>query len=146
MVNMYHSFLIHSSGRRILTPCTTREVLVSVLMLMVLIFFELYVVVQSLSRVRLLETPWTAAHQASISITNCRSLLKLMSIESVMPSNHIILCHPLLLLPSTLPNIRSFLSHISYMSLYILSIKYVLSVYHIFVKYFSSLLLNFSHV
>ena len=146
MVYMYHRFLIHSSGRRILTPCTTREVLVSVLMLMALIFCELYVVVQSLSCVRLLETPWTAAHQASVSITNCRSLLKLMSIESVMPSNHIILCHPLLLLPSTLPNIRSFLSHISYMSLYILSIKYVLSVYHIFVKYFSSLLLNFSHV
>ena len=143
---MYHRFLIHSSGRRILTPCTTREVLVSVLMLMALVFFELYVVVQSLSCVRLLETPWTAAHQASVSITNCRSLLKLMSIESVMPSNHIILCHPLLLLPSTLPSIRSFLSHISYMSLYILSIKCVLSVYHIFVKYFSSLLLNFSHV
>ena len=53
--------------------------------------------VQSLSRVRLSVIPWTAARQASLSITNPQSLLKLMSIESVMPSNHLILCHPLLL-------------------------------------------------
>ena len=53
--------------------------------------------VQSLSRVRLFATPWTAARQASLSITNSQSLLKLMSIASVMPSNHLILCHPLLL-------------------------------------------------
>ena len=53
-------------------------------------------------------TPWTAAHQASLSITNSRSLLKLMSIESVMPSNHLILCHPLFLLPSVFPRIRVF--------------------------------------
>ena len=53
-------------------------------------------------------TPWTAAHQASLSITNSWSLLKLMSIESVMPSNHLILCHPLLLLPSNFPGIRVF--------------------------------------
>ena len=53
-------------------------------------------------------TPWTAAHQACQSITNSRSLLKLMSIELVMPSNHLILCHPLLLLPSIVPNIRGF--------------------------------------
>ena len=64
--------------------------------------------VQSLSCVRLFETPWTAAHQASLSITNSRSLLKLMSIESVMPSNHLILCCPLLLPPSTFPSIRVF--------------------------------------
>ena len=64
--------------------------------------------VQSLSCVRLFVTPWTAAHQASLSITNCRSLLKLMSIESVMPSNHLILCHLLLLLPSIFPSIRVF--------------------------------------
>ena len=63
---------------------------------------------QSLSRVRLFATPWTAACQASLSITNSQSLLKLMSIESVMPSSHLILCHPLLLLPSTLPSIRVF--------------------------------------
>ena len=57
-----------------------------------------------------LETPWTAAHQASLSITNSQSLLKLMSIKSVMPSNHLILCHPLLLLPSIFPSIRVFSS------------------------------------
>ena len=64
--------------------------------------------VQSLSHVRLFATPWTAACQASLSIANSRSLLKLMSIESVMPSNHLILCHPLLLLPSIFPSIRVF--------------------------------------
>ena len=56
--------------------------------------------VQSLSHVRLFVTPWTVARQAPLSITNSRSLLELMSIESVMPSNHLILYHPLLLLPS----------------------------------------------
>ena len=64
--------------------------------------------VQALSHVRLFATPWTEAHQASLSITNSRSLPKLTSIESVRPSNHLILCHPLLLLPSILPNIRVF--------------------------------------
>ena len=64
--------------------------------------------VQSLSRVRLSVTPWTAACQASLSITSSRSLLKLMSVESAMPSNHLILCHPLLLLPSIFPSIRVF--------------------------------------
>ena len=64
--------------------------------------------VQSLSHVWLFATPWTTAHQASLSITNSRSLLKLMSIELVMPSNHLILCHPLLLLPSICPSIRVF--------------------------------------
>ena len=63
--------------------------------------------VQSLSRVRLFATPWTAAHQASLSITNSRSLLKLMSFELVMPSNHLILCCPLLP-PSIFPSIRVF--------------------------------------
>ena len=63
--------------------------------------------VQSLSRVQLFSTPWTAACQASLSITNSQSLLKLMSIESVMPSNHLILCCPLLL-PSIFPSIRVF--------------------------------------
>ena len=66
--------------------------------------------VQSLSCVRLFSTPWTAARQASLSITNSRSLLKLMSIESMMPSNHLILCCPLLLLPSIFPSIRVFSS------------------------------------
>ena len=64
--------------------------------------------VKSLSYVRLFMTPWTTARQASLSITNSRSLLKLMSIESVMPSKHLILCHPLLLLPSIFPSIRVF--------------------------------------
>ena len=64
--------------------------------------------VQSLSRVRLFATPWTAAHQASLSITNSQSLLKLMSISSVMPSHHLILCRPLLLLPQFLPASESF--------------------------------------
>ena len=64
--------------------------------------------VQTLSRVRLFVTPWTAAHQASLSITKSWSLLKLMRIQSVMPSNHLILCHPLLLLPSIFPSIRVF--------------------------------------
>ena len=62
--------------------------------------------IQLLSCVQLFATPWTAAHQASLSITNSWSLLKLLSIESVMPSNHLILCHPLLLLPSIFPSIR----------------------------------------
>ena len=66
--------------------------------------------VQLLSRVRLFVTPWMAARQASLSITNSRSLLKLMSIESVMPSGHFILCHPLLLLPPIPPSIRVFSS------------------------------------
>ena len=64
--------------------------------------------VQSLSCVQLFGTPWTAARQASLFITNSRSLPKLMSIESLMPSNHLILCCPLLLLPSIFPNIRVF--------------------------------------
>ena len=64
--------------------------------------------VQSLSHVRLFVTPWITACQASLSITNSRSLLKLMSIELVMPSNHLILCHPFLLLPSIFPSIRIF--------------------------------------
>ena len=63
---------------------------------------------QSLSHVQLFVTPWTAAHQASLSTTNCQSLLKLMSIESVMPSNHLILCRPLLLPPSSFPASGSF--------------------------------------
>ena len=64
--------------------------------------------VQSLSHIWLFATPWTAAHQASLTITNSQSLLKLMSIESVMPSNHLILCHPLLLPPSIFPASVSF--------------------------------------
>ena len=70
--------------------------------------------VQLLSHVQLFATPWTAAGQASLSITNSPSLVKLMSIKSVMPSNYLTLCHPLLLLPSILPRIRVF-SNFSYL-------------------------------
>ena len=79
---------------------TTREVPV------LTVFNDSCVSVQSLSCVGLFVTPWTAACQASLSITNSQSLLKLKSIESVMPSNHLILCHPLL--PSIFPSIRVF--------------------------------------
>ena len=81
------------------TDWPTREVLI--------LLFHLFVV-QSLSRVWLFSTPWTAVCQASLSFTISWSLLKLTSIESVMPSNHLILCCPLLLLPSIFPNIRVF--------------------------------------
>ena len=64
------------------------------------------VVVQSFSSVQLFATPWTAARQASLSFTISQSLLKLMYIKSVMPSNHFVLCRPLLLLPSIFPSIR----------------------------------------
>ena len=72
--------------------------------------FHQYSSVQSLSRVWLFATPWTAVPQASLSITSSPSLLKLMSIELVMPFNHLILCCPLLLLPSIFPSIRVFSS------------------------------------
>ena len=67
-----------------------------------------YSSVQLLSHVRLFVNPWTAARLASLSITTSQSLPKLISVESVMPSNHFMLCHPLLLLPSILPSIRVF--------------------------------------
>ena len=70
-------------------------------------FEYMVVIVWSLSHVWLFVTPWTAAHQASLSFTISWSLLKLMSIESVMPSNHLILCHPFLLLPLIFPSIRA---------------------------------------
>ena len=70
-----------------------------------LVQFSLF---QSLSRVRLFATPWIAAHQASLSITNSRSSLRLMSIESVMPSSHLILCRPLSSCPQSLPASESF--------------------------------------
>ena len=69
---------------------------------------QIIIVVQSLSHVQLFATPWNAAHQASLSITNFRSLPRFMSIESVMPSNHLILFCPLLLLPWIFPSIRVF--------------------------------------
>ena len=71
-------------------------------------FYHKFSSVQLLSHAQLFATPWTATRQASLSITNSQSLLKLMSIESVMSSNHLILCHPLLLLPSIFSSIRVF--------------------------------------
>ena len=78
----------------------------------VLIHIYIFSSVHSLSRDQLFATPWTAACQASLSITNSQSLLKLMSIEFQMPSNHLTLCHPLLLLPSIFPSIRVFSSEL----------------------------------
>ena len=71
-----------------------------------MLYCSLFSSVQWLSHVQLFATPWTAAHQASLSLTKSQSLLKLMSIELVMPSNHLNLCHPLLLPPSIFPSIR----------------------------------------
>ena len=87
------------------TSLSLHEVVVRIKGEKCLVMFSL---VQSLSCVRLFVTPWIAAHQASLSITNSWSLLKLMPIESVVPSNHLILCLPLLLLPSIFPSIRVF--------------------------------------
>ena len=75
---------------------------------MLLVSFSQFNSIQSFSCVQLFATPWTAAHQVSLSITNSRSLLKLMSIESVMPSNHLIFCPPCFLLPSIFPRIKVF--------------------------------------
>ena len=72
------------------------------------LWLALPTLVQSLSHIQLFATPWTAAHQASLSFPISRSLLKLMSIKSVMLTNHLIFCHPLLLLPSIFPRIRVF--------------------------------------
>ena len=85
----FHSFYITNTTPNLAKPCR-------------------YQLVQSLSCVQLSVTLWTAAHQASLSVINSQSLLKFMSIKSVMPSNHFILCCPLLLLPSVFPNIRVF--------------------------------------
>ena len=86
--------------------CAHAQVCHHLLFNVVFHFFSLCV--QLLSRVRLFATPGTAARQPSLSITNSRSLFKLVSIELVMPSNHLILCRPLLLLPSIFPSIRVF--------------------------------------
>ena len=74
---------------------------------------SIFIVSQLLSHVQLFATPWTAAHQATLFFTISQSLLKLMSIDSVMLSNHLILCHPLLLLPSFFPSIRGFVNELA---------------------------------
>ena len=93
--------------------CLSNFTLVNKQLFLILWFFIHFISfqfssVQSLSHVRLFATPWTAARQASLSITNSRSSPKLMCIESVMPSSHLIFCHPLFLLPPIPPNIRVF--------------------------------------
>ena len=97
---------VNPSTRSVAVPSTIISSLLhpSSLYSYVTLLLRLTFVVQLLSRVQLFATPWAAAHQASLSFTISQSLLKLMSIESVMPSNHLILCHPLLLLPSIFPN------------------------------------------
>ena len=94
----------------LLAPPFTAFVLVPLgLLYSILLFFCLLLfTVQLLSHVQLFVTPWIVAHQAHLSITNSQSLLKPMFIESVISSNHLILCHPLLLLPSIFPSIRVF--------------------------------------
>ena len=99
-------------GRCILNHWTTREVphltLNGLLCCISFINYSFVVVVQSLGHVLLFVSPWTAAHQASLSFTISQNLLKFMSIELVMPSNHFILCHRLLFLPLIFPSIRVF--------------------------------------
>ena len=100
----FNSSFYSVAGRKpILTPCWKFSLTCFLLLLL------WFVVLKSLSRVQLSVTPWTVAHQASLSFT-VSWLLKLMSIESVMPSNHLILCHPLFLLPLIFPSIRVFSS------------------------------------
>ena len=95
-------YVIFSSGYNLVYTFSSHSLL---LLLLVYIQFSS---LQSLSCVWLFATPWTAVRQASLFITNSQSLLKLMSIQSEMPSNHLILCRPLLLLPSIFPSIRVF--------------------------------------
>ena len=98
-----------------------------------------YQSVQSLSHIQLCVTTWTAACQASLSITNSGSLLKLMSFESVMPSNHLILCPPLLLLPSIFPSIRVFSNELQTLCVNVLSILLVKNIkVFIFIFFYSS--------
>ena len=103
---LYMFLLSHPQKKKMLAQCNT---------FFSLCFFQVFhrfqfSLVQLLSHVWLFETPWTAALKASVSITNSWNLLKLISFESMMPYNHLILCHPLLLLPSVFPSISVFLN------------------------------------
>ena len=107
-ITIHCSIWLCSSGQSWLTQGRVLDkVIISIAECLSLCIVDGFSSVQSLSRVPLFATPWTAAHQASLSITNSQSLLKLTSIESVMPSCYLILCHPLLL-PSIFPSIRVF--------------------------------------
>ena len=90
------------------------EILIKILENIILLSYNV-VVVQSASHVLLFVTSWTAAHQVSLSLTISQSLLKLMPIKSVMPSNHLILCHPFFLLPPVFPSIRVFSSESAFL-------------------------------
>ena len=123
-LNRSHTVWLHLMEKRSVVPvikdwggCNDKKValqnffvLVEQFFLLTMVFVNKFivVVVQSLSHFWLFVTPWTAAHQASLSFTISWSLLKLLSIEFVMPSNHLVFCLPLLLLPSTFPSIRVF--------------------------------------
>ena len=104
LINLLRNWLSHYGSKKIFSKLNVQADI------LVFISSVQFSSVQSLSRVRLFETPWTAARQASLSTTNSWSLLKLRSIESVMLSNHLILCRPLFLLPSIFPGIRVFSS------------------------------------
>ena len=113
VLNVSQTYIADSRGACVRLCLDTNgkgQAVTSVLISVYLGLFQRASSVQSLSCVRLFATPWTAAHQASLSITNSWSLLKLMFIKSVMPSNHLILCRPLLLLPSIFHSIRVFSS------------------------------------
>ena len=103
LICIFLTTFVHLFTLMYLLECLTCFTEIIVFLLLICCF-----VVYLLSRGQLFATPWTAARQASLSFTISWSLLKLMSIESVMPSNHLVLCHPLLLLPSVFPSIRVF--------------------------------------
>ena len=105
---MHKSLLKYIASSKNLGTCRNNWWKFSFILLLWWIFNMVFSSVQSLSHVRLFVTPWIIARQASLSITNSRSSIKLMCIESVMPSSHLILCPPLLLLPSIFPSIRVF--------------------------------------
>ena len=105
---LYIDILLHVSYTCIYKHSYILRIYIAILLYISYIHCLIVQFSPSLSCVRLFVTPWTAACQASLSITSSQSLLKLMSIESVMPSNHRILCRPLLLLPSIFPSIRVF--------------------------------------
>ena len=107
MTYLSYSLINTSSNKPSMTPWPMFDVL-QVFSLWISPYSTYFSSVQSLSHVRLFATPWTATRQVSLSITNSQSSLKPMSIESVMPSNHLILCHPLLLLPSIFPSNQVF--------------------------------------
>ena len=109
LVLLKYNWLCKFRGKMCFDTLTYWKMIITIALAITLITSAQFSSVQLVSRVRFFATPWTAACQASLSFTISWSLLKLMSIESVMPSSHLILCRPLLLLPSIFPSIRVFL-------------------------------------